>query len=85
MFGNLLPLELQRHVLSYDATYSEYFTEEVLPEMMEMVWKRITYRFFISTIDFTIFVDDMYEMLSDFEEEEEEQEEEDEDDDEDYL
>lgn len=77
MFGELLPLELQRHILCYDSTYTDYFTTEVLPEMMEMAWKRITYKLFVSTIDFTIFVDYMYDVLSDFDTDEEGEEEED--------
>lgn len=72
MFRHVFPLEIERHILSYDATFPEYFTEEVLPELMNEVWKKLTYRFFIATIDFTIYVDEFYDMLSDFEDEEEE-------------
>lgn len=71
MFQQVFPLEIQRHILSYDATFPEYFSKEVLPELMNEVWKKFTYRFFVATIDFTIYVEEFYDMLSDFEEEDE--------------
>lgn len=73
MIFPMLPIELERHILSLDNTYLELFRKEVLPELMEMAWKRITFKFFVGSIDFDFFLGDMqlvYEFVSDFEEEE---------------
>lgn len=76
MFCGKLPMDVERHILTYDSTFVSYFREEVIPELMEMAWKRLTYQFFMATLDFTFYVEEMYEMLSDFEEEAEEDHEE---------
>lgn len=68
-----LPIDVERHILSYDPTYLEKLRNEVFDELMEIAWKRITYKFFVGTIDFDFFIDDLqlvYEYVSDFEEEE---------------
>jgi hypothetical protein len=72
MFRHALPLEVQRHILSFDSTYRSVFTKEVLPELMEMAWKKITFKFFTRTMEFMFDDDEMFGLLSDFEEEEEE-------------
>lgn len=71
MFRHTLPLEIQRHILSFDSTYRCHFSKEVLPEMMEEAWKKITYKFFTRTMDFMFFDDEMFGLLSDFDEDEE--------------
>ena len=70
-----LPVELQRTIFSFDPTYLEMFRKDVIPELMEMAWKRITYKFFTSTIDLDVLVEELYELVSDLEEEENEEEE----------
>lgn len=42
-----LPLEVERMILCFDPTYSLYFTEKVLPELMEQVWKRHILKYFL--------------------------------------
>lgn len=76
MFRNALPLEIQRHILSFDSTYRSHFSKKVLPEMMEEAWKKITYKFFTRTMDFMFFDDEMFGLLSDFDENEEGEEDE---------
>lgn len=75
MFRYDLPVEIERHIFSYDSTFRDHFSKEVLPEVMELAWKRLTFQFFTATIDFTLYIDFMYDMLSDFDENEEEEEE----------
>lgn len=77
MFRHVFPLEIERHIFSYDSTYHEYFQKEVLPEVIELAWKKLTFQFFTATIDFTLYAEFMYDMLSDFEEESEEEDNED--------
>lgn len=36
-----LPIELWRHIYEYDGTYRDYFTQHVLPEVMDRAWSRI--------------------------------------------
>jgi hypothetical protein len=71
MFYPLLPIELERHILEYDSTYVDYFRKNVIPELMEMAWKRLTVIFF--TI---LTLDGFYTLLSDFEEDQEDDDEE---------
>lgn len=71
MFYPLLPIELERHILEYDSTYVDYFRKNVIPELMEMAWKRLTVIFF--TI---LTLDGFYTLLSDFEEDEDDDDEE---------
>lgn len=73
LFDNL-PIELERHILTFDNTYVNFFREKVIPELMEMAWKRITFKFFVGTIDFDFFLDDLqlvYEFVSDFDDDDE--------------
>lgn len=65
LFRKDLPIELERHILEYDSTYVEYFRKNVIPELMESAWKRLTVIFF--TI---LTLDGFHTLLSDFEEDE---------------
>lgn len=70
-----LPIELERHILIYDSTYVEFFRKEVIPELMEMAWKRITFKFFTGSFELDFFMEDLetvYELVSDLEEDAEE-------------
>jgi hypothetical protein len=71
MFRHALPLEIQRHILSFDSTYRSHFSKEVLPELMEEAWKKITYKFFTRTMDWMFIDDEMFGLLSDFEDDDE--------------
>jgi len=70
MFKKYIPIELERLILEYDGTYREYFKKDVIPELMESAWKRLTVMFF-TVFDYA----DIYTILSDFEEEEEDDDE----------
>ena len=72
----LLSLDLQRYVFEFDSTFHTHFKTKVLPEVMEMAWKRIVVRFFTYES-----LTEMYEMLSEFDENDLVNEEDDDDDD----
>lgn len=66
----MLPIELERHILEYDSTYVDYFRKNVIPELMEMAWKRLTVIFFT-----VLTLGDFDSLISDFEEDEDDEEE----------
>lgn len=67
----LLPIELVREVYRYDPTYLQKFRASVLPEMMEVVWRKIYFNIIYYSELFEYCPKLTYfEYLSDFEEEE---------------
>lgn len=41
MLHHRLPMEIVRHIYSFDATYLEYFRKHVMHDLLEEAWRRI--------------------------------------------
>lgn len=66
-----LPVEVHRLIYAYDRTYHSYFQTDVLPEMMEEIWKHITYYFFQQTGVYRTYIPDSETFEEDDEEDDE--------------
>lgn len=66
-----LPVEMVRLIYSYDSTYPEYFTKNVLPEIEVSFWKKLFYKLTQHVLDFT---NEHWECVSDFSSDDEDDE-----------